>query len=177
MSRLAPPAPPCREASRFNAKICPRDEAAERIARLPRPLVFTNGVFDLLHRGHVESLDQAARLGQGLVVGLNSDRSAAALGKGPGRPINPAEDRAVVLAALASVSLVVIFDEPTPLALLEELRPDVYVKGGDYQIEDLPEAQRVACWGGRTVILSYLAGRSTTAMIERATLSATGRPT
>lgn len=141
--------------------------ALARAARLPRPLVFTNGVFDLLHAGHVDCLEAARELGRALVVGVNSDRSARLLGKGPGRPLNPEADRCRVVGALAAVDVVVTFDEPTPLALLEWLRPDVYVKGGDYSIGELPEAARVAGWDGRTVILPYREGRSTTALVER----------
>ena len=123
----------------FLAKLCPRDELAARIAALPRPVVFTNGVFDILHRGHVSYLAQARELGASLVIGLNSDASARTLGKGPDRPLNNEADRACVLAALESVSLVTLFDESTPVALLELVRPDIYVKGGDYDIETLPE--------------------------------------
>jgi rfaE bifunctional protein nucleotidyltransferase chain/domain len=140
---------------------------ARRVA-LPRPLVFTNGVFDLLHRGHVECLKGARSLGRSLVVGINDDASARALGKGPGRPLNCADDRAAVIAALSCVSLVVVFHESTPCALIEELRPDVYVKGGDYRIEDLAEARLVRQWGGRTVILPYRTGCSTTGLLHRA---------
>lgn len=154
------------------AKICPREEAVERAGRLPRPLVFTNGVFDLLHRGHVECLEAAARLGKSLVVGINGDRSAGALGKGPGRPLNPSEDRAAVLASLACVSMVVVFEEPTPQSLLDALRPEVYAKGGDYSHDTLPEARQVRAWGGHTLILAYLPGRSTSALIERAAQAA-----
>lgn len=150
------------------AKICQRSECASRAASLARPLVFTNGVFDLFHRGHVECLEAARRLGASLVVGLNSDLSAQMLGKGPGRPVNPAADRAAVVAALECVSLVVVFDEPAPLALLAELRPEVYAKGGDYRHKALREADLVQQWGGTTVILHYLQGRSTSGLIERA---------
>lgn len=149
------------------AKLCPRRHAALRAASLPRARVFTNGVFDLLHRGHVECLQQARALGASLIVGLNSDASARLLGKGPERPINPESDRACVLAALEAVSLVVLFDEATPLALLEEIRPEVYVKGGDYDVQRLPEAALMARWGGRALALPYLDGRSTTEMVRR----------
>jgi rfaE bifunctional protein nucleotidyltransferase chain/domain len=135
--------------------------------RLPRPLVFTNGVFDLLHAGHVACLEQARAHGAALVVALNSDASAHRLGKGPGRPVNALGDRARVLAALACVSWVSWFDEDTPEALLGRLRPDVYVKGGDYRLDQLPEARLLAEWGGRTVLMPYLEGRSSTAMIQR----------
>lgn len=151
----------------FLDKLCPRALAPARAAGLPRPRVFTNGVFDLLHRGHVSCLAQARALGGSLVLGLNSDASARGLGKGPDRPLNPEADRAAVLAALESVSLVVLFDEPTPLALLAELRPEVYVKGGDYDVETLAETALVRGWGGRALALPFLPGRSTTALVRR----------
>lgn len=138
------------------------------IAALPRPLVFTNGVFDVLHRGHVTYLAAARTLGAGLFVAVNSDESVRMLGKGPDRPINRAEDRALVLAALESVSGVGIFAERTPLALLERVRPEIYVKGGDYTIEQLPEAEAMRAWGGRTVILPFVDGYSTTELLRRA---------
>lgn len=141
--------------------------ALSRAAALPRPLVFTNGVFDLLHAGHVDCLEAARELGRSLVVGVNSDRSARALGKGSDRPINGEDERCRVVGALAAVDAVVAFDEPTPLALVELLRPEVYVKGGDYRVEDLPEARCVERWGGRTVILPLRDGCSTTTLIAR----------
>ncbi|WP_232540015.1 adenylyltransferase/cytidyltransferase family protein [Azohydromonas aeria] len=147
--------------------MCARAHVSSRAAKLPRPRVFTNGVFDLLHRGHVECLQQARALGGSLIVGLNSDASARLLGKGPERPLNPEADRACVLAALECVSLVVLFDEATPLALLEEVRPEIYVKGGDYDVQRLPEAALMARWGGRALALPYLDGRSTTALVQR----------
>ncbi len=149
------------------AKICARAQLPARLARLPRPLVFTNGVFDILHRGHVSYLAQARALGASLVVGLNSDVSARSLGKGPGRPLNPQSDRALVLAALQSVDLVVPFDESTPLSLLEQLRPDVYVKGGDYDIDALAETALVRSWGGRAQAIAFVEGRSTTSLVRR----------
>ena len=142
----------------FLDKLCPRERLAGRVAALPRPLVFTNGVFDILHRGHVSYLEQARALGASLVVGLNSDASARGLGKGPGRPLNAEADRACVLAALESVSLVALFDEPTPLALLALVRPDVYVKGGDYDIETLAETRLVRGWGGEARALPFVDG-------------------
>ena len=132
----------------FLAKLCSRDALAARVAALPRPRVFTNGVFDLLHRGHASYLAQARALGASLLVGLNSDASARGLGKGPDRPVNGEADRAALLAALASVDVVTLFDEPTPLELLSLVRPDVYVKGGDYDVESLPETALVRGWGG-----------------------------
>ena len=151
----------------FLDKLCARSELAARIQALPRPVVFTNGVFDILHRGHVSYLAQARALGASLVVALNSDASARGLGKGPGRPLNAEIDRACVLAALESVSLVTLFDEPTPVALLELVRPQLYVKGGDYDIETLEEAQRVRSWGGDARALPFVDGYSTTALVQR----------
>jgi rfaE bifunctional protein nucleotidyltransferase chain/domain len=156
-----------RPPDRTGDKLCARSALVRAAARLGRPLVFTNGVFDLLHRGHVECLDAARREGASLVVGINGDASAGTLGKGPGRPLNRAEDRAVVVAALQAVSLVVVFDEPTPLAVIAELRPDVYVKGGDYDIETLAETALVRGWGGRALALPYREGCSTTGVVRR----------
>jgi len=133
----------------------------------PRPLVFTNGVFDVLHRGHVSYLAQARALGAALLVALNSDVSARALGKGPGRPLNDEHDRALVLAALQAVDFVVLFDEPTPCELIARIRPDVYVKGGDYDVERLREAELVRGWGGRAVAIPFVSGYSTTSLVER----------
>lgn len=148
--------------------VTPYDELATRLrATLPRPIVFTNGVFDLLHAGHVACLEAARALGGSLVVGINGDASARRLKKGPGRPVVPAEDRARVVGALAVVSAVVIFDEDKPLALLCALEPEVYVKGGDYRADQLCEAALMAEWGGRTVIVPRLDGRSTSALVQR----------
>jgi rfaE bifunctional protein nucleotidyltransferase chain/domain len=132
-----------------------------------RPLVFTNGVFDVLHRGHVTYLAQARALGAALLVAVNSDTSARALGKGPDRPLNGEMDRALVLAALQSVDHVVLFDEPTPCELIERIRPDVYVKGGDYDVGKLREAELVRSWGGRAVAIPFVDGYSTTRLVER----------
>ncbi len=148
-------------------KLCPRDELVGRVERLPRPIVFTNGVFDILHRGHVEYLAVARALGRCLVVALNSDASARALGKGDDRPLNGEADRACVLAALESVSLVTPFDEPTPLAVLALVRPELYVKGGDYDIESLAETRLVRGWGGDARAIPFVAGYSTTALVRR----------
>jgi D-glycero-beta-D-manno-heptose 1-phosphate adenylyltransferase len=137
------------------------------IRTLPRPVVFTNGVFDILHRGHVQYLAEARKLGESLVVGLNSDYSAARLCKGPKRPINSEMDRAWMLGALESVSAVVLFDDPTPWDLLLAIRPDVYVKGGDYSMDELPEAKLVRSWGGTAMAIPYLPGYSTTKLVER----------
>jgi len=151
----------------FVAKLCPRAELQPRLAELARPLVFTNGVFDILHRGHVTYLAQARARGASLVLGLNSDVSARGLGKAPGRPLNNEGDRAAVLAALESVSLVTLFDEATPLELLKLVRPDLYVKGGDYDIETLAETALVRSWGGDATALAFVEGYSTTALVER----------
>ncbi|MEI7463959.1 MAG: adenylyltransferase/cytidyltransferase family protein [Burkholderiales bacterium] len=153
--------------SDFTDKLCPPDEIEQRVATLPRPLVFTNGVFDLLHRGHVTCLAQARALGASLVVGLNSDASARGLGKGPERPLNIQYDRACVLAALESVSLVIAFDEATPLELLKRVRPQWYVKGGDYDIEALAETALVRLWGGRARAFPFVEGQSTTTLVQR----------
>ena len=155
------------EPPEFLDKLCPPAALAARLAALPRPIVFTNGVFDLLHRGHVIYLAQARALGASLVIGLNSDASARGLGKGPDRPLNTEADRAAVLAALAGVDLVTLFDEPTPLALLQRVRPEVYVKGGDYDIETLAETALVRGWGGRALALPFVDGYSTTALVGR----------
>ncbi len=130
-------------------------------------MVFTNGVFDILHRGHVIYLAQARALGASLVIGLNSDVSARGLGKGPERPLNAEADRACVLAALESVSLVTLFDEPTPVELLKRVRPQIYVKGGDYDIETLEETRWVRSWGGQAHALSFVDGYSTSALVAR----------
>jgi len=151
----------------FLDKLCPRSELAARVAALAQPVVFTNGVFDILHRGHVSYLAQARELGASLVIGLNSDLSARGLGKGPGRPLNAEQDRACVLAALESVSLVTLFDEPTPVALLALVRPQLYVKGGDYDIETLEETRVVRSWGGDARALAFVDGYSTSSLVKR----------
>ena len=151
----------------FIDKLCPRGDLAARIGVLPRPMVFTNGVFDILHRGHVVYLAQARALGASLVVGLNSDASARRLGKGPDRPLNGEADRAVVLAALESVSLVTLFDEATPVELLRLVRPDLYVKGGDYDVESLEETRVVRGWGGDARTIAFVDGYSTTSLVRR----------
>jgi rfaE bifunctional protein nucleotidyltransferase chain/domain len=132
-----------------------------------KKVVFTNGVFDIIHAGHVQYLEQARELGDMLVVGLNSDNSARGLGKGPGRPVNSEEDRATVLRALRAVDVVVVFGEPTPERIIRALRPQVHVKGGDYKAEDLPETAAVEEYGGEVRILPFLAGRSTTGILEK----------
>jgi rfaE bifunctional protein nucleotidyltransferase chain/domain len=132
-----------------------------------RPLVFTNGVFDVLHRGHVTYLSAASELGATLMIGVNSDSSARGLGKGPDRPLNNETDRMLVMAALASVSYVVLFDEPTPCELIERVKPDVYVKGGDYDMEALRETELVRSWGGRSLAIAFVDGYSTTNLVRR----------
>ena len=156
MSQLLPPS--------FEAKVCSPDELAVRLANLPRPLVFTNGVFDILHRGHASYLAQARALGASLVVGVNSDASVKMLGKGDDRPINTEADRQALLAALESVDMAVLFTEQTPVNLIEKIRPDIYVKGGDYEIDTLAETHLVKSWGGKAVAIPFLYERSTTSL-------------
>ena len=151
----------------FEGKICTMDELAERAAALAHPVVMTNGVFDILHRGHVTYLAQARALGGSLIVAVNSDASVKMLGKGDDRPVNTQNDRAAVLAALQCVDLVVVFEENVPLKVIEEAHPDIYVKGGDYRLEDLPEAKLVAGWGGKTITVEFEHQRSTTALLKK----------
>ncbi|ASC90966.1 D-glycero-beta-D-manno-heptose 1-phosphate adenylyltransferase [Alcaligenes faecalis] len=155
--------------ARFEAKVMGLDALREAVeqGRLVRPLVFTNGVFDILHRGHVSYLDEAAQLGASLIVGVNTDASVRRLNKGPERPINPEQDRAALLAALACVDAVVLFDEDTPEALIAALRPDLIVKGGDYDMEALPETALVRSWGGDAVAIPFEFQRSTTALVKK----------
>jgi D-glycero-beta-D-manno-heptose 1-phosphate adenylyltransferase len=143
------------------------DASLASLERLPRPLVFTNGVFDILHRGHVSYLMRARALGASLVVGLNTDASARRLGKGSDRPLNAAADRAFVLAGLRSVDAVTLFDEDTPVQLIERVRPDLYVKGGDYDIETLAETALVRSWGGQAHAIGFVDGFSTTDLVLR----------
>jgi rfaE bifunctional protein nucleotidyltransferase chain/domain len=151
----------------FERKIVARDGLARAAARLARPLVLTNGVFDLLHRGHVTYLSRARALGACLVVAVNSDASVRRLGKGEDRPVNGESDRAAVLAALESVSLVTVFDETVPLPVVEIVRPDIYVKGGDYEMATVAEAQLARSWGARTVAIPFEFERSTTTLLAR----------
>jgi rfaE bifunctional protein nucleotidyltransferase chain/domain len=151
----------------FLQKICSRPEARARSDALAHPVVFTNGVFDVLHRGHATYLAQARALGGSLVVALNTDASARRLGKGPDRPLNNEQDRAVMMAALESVSLVTWFDEDTPLELIAELRPDVLVKGGDYDMARLAETRVVEGYGGRALAIPFVDGYSTTALVKK----------
>lgn len=159
MTPLPPPS--------FEAKVCSPEQLADRIADLPRPLVFTNGVFDILHRGHASYLAQARALGASLIVGVNSDASVKMLGKGDDRPINSESDRQALLAALESVDMAVLFTEQTPVNLIEKIRPDIYVKGGDYEIDTLAETHLVKSWGGKAVAIPFLYERSTTSLLGR----------
>ena len=150
------------------AKILSRDALVARLGR-PRDVrvVFTNGVFDVLHRGHVEYLAAARAMGDVLVVGLNTDASARRLGKGPDRPINPRDDRAYVIAGLESVDYVTWFDEDTPRELIARLLPDVLVKGGDYTRDTIVGADEVEAAGGRVEVIPLVPGQSTTSILER----------
>jgi rfaE bifunctional protein nucleotidyltransferase chain/domain len=151
----------------FEQKICTRANFAARAAALPHPLVFTNGCFDVLHRGHVTYLAQARALGAALIVGVNSDTSVKRLGKGDDRPVNLEEDRMAVLAALESVSLVVLFDEDTPLELILACRPDVLVKGGDWITDNIVGAREVQGWDGTVHSIPFVHERSTTALLKK----------
>ncbi len=151
----------------FENKICTRAELAARISALPKPVVLTNGVFDILHRGHVTYLAQARELGGSLVVAVNTDASVKRLGKGDDRPHNTLADRMAVLAALESVGLVVEFDEDTALEVVQEGRPDIYAKGGDYTMDQIPEGKAVLAYGGRAVAIDFEHDRSTTKLVAR----------
>jgi D-glycero-beta-D-manno-heptose 1-phosphate adenylyltransferase len=160
-SPVAIPAP------RYPAKIATAGDALARILALARPLVFTNGVFDLLHRGHVAYLEQARALGASLVVAVNSDASVRRLGKGSDRPLNPLDDRLAVLAGLAAVDLVVPFDADTPRDLIAACRPDILVKGGDYSADTTAGAAEVIAAGGRFVAIPFMFDRSTSELLRR----------
>lgn len=151
----------------FEAKITAPGDLAERIALLPRPLVFTNGCFDILHRGHVTYLAQARALGASLMVAVNSDASVKRLGKGDDRPVNPLADRMALLAALECVSLVTWFDEDTPLQRILDCRPDVLVKGGDWPVEKIVGYREVTDWSGSVHSLPFIHERSTTALMDK----------
>ena len=151
----------------FEAKIADPAVFAQRARTLARPLVFTNGVFDILHRGHVTYLAQARALGAALVVALNSDTSARRLGKGEDRPINTLADRMAVIAALESVALVTSFDEDTPLARILECRPEHLVKGGDWPAEKIVGAKEVQSWGGKVHSIAFAHDRSTTKLLSK----------
>ncbi|GLR15085.1 D-glycero-beta-D-manno-heptose 1-phosphate adenylyltransferase [Chitinimonas viridis] len=151
----------------FTNKLCPPEQLAERIARLPRPLVFTNGCFDILHRGHVTYLAQARALGAAMVVAVNTDASVRRLGKGDDRPINPTEHRAAVLAALASVDLVTWFDADTPIAEILAVQPDILVKGGDWQPDKIVGSTEVLARGGQVHSIPFLFDTSTTQTLRK----------
>ena len=151
----------------FESKVCSSEQLESRLAKLPRPLVFTNGVFDILHRGHASYLAQARALGASLVVGVNSDASVKMLGKGDDRPINSEADRQALLAALESVDMAVLFTEQTPVNLIEKIRPDIYVKGGDYEIDTLAETRLVKTWGGKAIAIPFIYERSTTSLLGK----------
>lgn len=151
----------------FERKICMRDQLRERVARLPKPVVLTNGVFDILHRGHVTYLSEARALGASLVVAVNTDASVKRLGKGEDRPLNTCEDRMALLAALESVDLVICFDEDTAEQIVLEARPDIYAKGGDYDMQSIPEGRAVAAYGGRAVAIEFQHDRSTTKLLNK----------
>ena len=151
----------------FEAKICPPEALAERAAGLARPLVFTNGCFDILHRGHVTYLAQAAALGETMVVALNTDASVKRLGKGDDRPVNALSDRLAVMAALECVSLVTWFDEDTPIERILACRPEVLVKGGDWPVEKIVGCNEVRGWGGTVHSIPFLHEKSTTALLEK----------
>lgn len=156
---MAPPA--------FERKILAPADAARWAARLARPLVFTNGVFDILHRGHVTYLAQARGLGAALLVALNGDASVRRLGKGPGRPVNALADRMALVAALESVTAVTWFDEDTPAALIAACRPEVLVKGGDWPVARIVGAGEVLARGGAVHSIPFEHQRSTTALLRR----------
>ncbi|HEX6735465.1 MAG TPA: adenylyltransferase/cytidyltransferase family protein [Azonexus sp.] len=151
----------------FEAKICPPAQLAARAASLARPLVFTNGCFDILHRGHVTYLAQAAALGAAMVVALNSDASVKRQGKGDDRPVNALDDRLAVMAALDCVALVTWFDEDTPLQRILECRPEILVKGGDWPVERIVGAPEVRGWGGTVHSIPFIHQKSTTALLEK----------
>jgi rfaE bifunctional protein nucleotidyltransferase chain/domain len=151
----------------FEDKYCTRADLAARVAALPKPVVLTNGVFDILHRGHVTYLAQARALGGSLVVAANTDASVKRLGKGDDRPLNTCDDRMAVLAALESVSLVVPFEEDTALEVVLQARPEIYAKGGDYDMRAIPEGQAVLGYGGQAVAIDFQHDRSTTKLLAK----------
>jgi D-glycero-beta-D-manno-heptose 1-phosphate adenylyltransferase len=155
----------------FEQKICLPENLALRATALPRKLVFTNGVFDILHRGHVTYLAQARALGASLVVLLNSDASVKRLGKGDDRPINTQADRMAVLAALGCVDLVSVFDEDTPYQQIIAAHPDILVKGGDWAVDKIIGGREVSAWGGEVCSIAFEHERSTTAMLKKIRVS------
>lgn len=151
----------------FENKICPPGELPQRLRAVARPLVFTNGVFDVLHRGHVTYLAESRALGASLVVALNADESVKRLEKGPDRPVNPLEDRLAVIAALECVSVVTWFTADTPLEVILACRPDVLVKGGDWTVDRIVGGKEVMGWGGTVHSIPFRFERSTTALLAR----------
>ena len=151
----------------FEHKICAPADLAARVADLPKPLVFTNGCFDILHRGHVTYLAQARALGGSLIVAANSDASVKRQGKGDDRPVNTLADRMALLASLECVSLVTSFDEDTPIQRILESRPDVLVKGGDWAVDKIVGGKEVTGWGGKVVSIPFIHQRSTTALLQK----------
>jgi rfaE bifunctional protein nucleotidyltransferase chain/domain len=151
----------------FESKFCSRKDLQARVAALPKPVVVTNGVFDILHRGHVTYLAQARALGASLVVAVNTDASVKRLGKGDDRPLNTCDDRMAVLAALESVSLVVPFDEDSALEVVQQAKPEIYAKGGDYDMQAIPEGRAVLAYGGQAVAIDFEHDRSTTKLLTR----------
>lgn len=151
----------------FENKVVAAESLCDRAAQLARPIVFTNGVFDLLHRGHITYLAQARTLGASLLVAINSDASVRLLAKGDDRPLNNENDRAALVAALQSVCLVTIFGDKLPLDVLNIVRPDIYVKGGDYDMSKLPESALVKSWGGNSVAIDFDYVESTTQLLMR----------
>ena len=151
----------------FARKVRPPESFAQHTAGITRPLVFTNGVFDILHRGHAAYLAQARTLGAALVVAVNSDASVKRLGKGDDRPLNPLEDRLAVIAALEAVDYVTWFEEDTPQALIEAVKPEVLVKGGDWPVEKIVGGAGVLARGGRVFSIPFEHERSTTALVQR----------
>lgn len=151
----------------FESKICPPEELAAHVARLPHPLVFTNGCFDILHRGHVTYLAQARELGAAMVVALNTDASVKRQGKGEDRPINTLADRAAVMASLGCVDLVTWFDEDTPIERILAAHPEILVKGGDWPVEKIVGFTEVKAWGGQIHSIPFEHDRSTTALLGK----------
>ncbi|MDA0236924.1 MAG: D-glycero-beta-D-manno-heptose 1-phosphate adenylyltransferase [Proteobacteria bacterium] len=151
----------------MRVKLANLNDLESKLTRVPRPYVFTNGVFDILHHGHVTYLAQARALGASLIVALNSDQSAKRLGKGDDRPINSIEDRMGVIAALECVDLVTSFEEDTPLNLINIITPEILVKGGDWPIKSIVGSTEVASWGGKTFSIPFEYQNSTSKIIER----------
>lgn len=154
-------------AMNLDNKILQLENLQQTIKKLPRPLVFTNGCFDILHRGHITYLQEARNLGAALIVAVNTDASVKRQDKGDDRPINPLEDRVALLAALESVSAVISFDDETPLQLIKTIMPDHLVKGGDWKVNDIVGAKEVQSAGGKVHSIPFRYQRSTTALINK----------